>query len=101
MTIHFFNQDIPNAKFGIRWGQNNSTPTITLNPGDMASFDLDVFNKIPPGESCQVFSSQNGTDLYKQSVKKFKYIQGRYFGGTFKFCMRGINKLALTYYRLM
>lgn len=88
MTIIFFNRDLGNAQFGLAWGQNNETPTIALNPGDTASFDLDVFHLIPEGANCRVFASRNGRHLFKQVVSKFKYKKGRGFGGTFSFYMR-------------
>ncbi len=98
MTINLFNDNVDSAVFGIMWNIADETPTIALEPGDMASFDLDVYRHIPDGTKCRVFARQRGTALYQQSVLTFKYIKGYGFGGSFKFCMHGL-KLALTYYR--
>ncbi|MCC8424438.1 hypothetical protein [Mucilaginibacter sp. UR6-11] len=99
MTVHFFNNNIPEARFELRWGnEGHKTPSIKLSPGDMASFDLDVFSEIPDGAYCRAYACQVGTDLAKQSSIRFKYVKGRGFGGTFEFCKR-LFGLGLTYYR--
>jgi hypothetical protein len=98
MTIHLVNDNIRQAIFGIGWHTNKESPTIALKPGDMASFDLDVFGLIPDGTACWVFVRQLSTKLYKQSFVRFNYRKGRGFGGTFSFCTDDL-KLALTYYR--
>lgn len=98
MTVHFFNEDIPNGRFDIRWGEDNKTPSVALNPGDMASFDLDVFNRIPQGTKCRVYACQQGTGRNKLSNGYFRYYNGKTFAGTFKFYLRNLG-LALNWYR--
>jgi hypothetical protein len=98
MTINLFNKDVCNARFEIRWDNSNSSPAIALSPGDMASFDMDIFNQIPVGATWWVCGYQADTKLFKQSKKRFKYIDGFGFGGTFRFFMNNVS-IGLTYHR--
>ncbi|MBC7400343.1 MAG: hypothetical protein H7289_10385 [Mucilaginibacter sp.] len=97
MTIHFFNRDFSNARFGITWGDDNKTQAIALKPGDGAALDLDLLSVIPDGATCGLYISDNGCRFFKQMANKFKYTKGRGFGGTFDFYMRGKTP-ALSHY---
>jgi hypothetical protein len=78
MTINFFNHDIGGARFGLLWDADKETPAIALNPGDMASFDLDVFNDIPDGTNCKIFAFYKGAKIFTRVPSK--YVKGRGFG---------------------
>lgn len=96
MKINLFNKNVDNARFEICWGENDSTSAIALDPGDTASFDMDVFNQIPEGADWWVKGYQVNTDLYKFSTENFKYISGFGFSGTFNLLIKDID-LVLTY----